>query len=686
MSKRLVFALVLMVLGTIGLSGCDSCVLVAPELVSPDLWEILSGPLEWDYDDLCVPDHFEINYIRESDFPGTFDIEIVPGSSTTFTPSGLVTGEYLWEVRAEDDGTYGPYNDVLGSFFIGPVCDPADLVAPTLIYPPEGGIYDYDYDLFDWEWPLASCIPESYRVEVSQYPDFHDAPRNEHLGNPTTAWSFGERPPDATQYFWRITPHVDGSLGPPSEIGMFYTGPICSGASLIDAVPLTPLNGETVLVGNPEFSWTYPDTSCIPEGYELRIYMNADWNDLVMEVVSPDVFATSFQPGVPFADCGDYAWQVRMISEGDWGPLHYGQRLIVDSGSCDCALGSIPIPILDRPTPYEIYSDTNVHSHWHSPVGCFPSGASYKISPDYDFADTSRDVMMTREFPGAFDPPGLEPATQYWWKVAYFEDDAGTPVLGDYSEPRSFFTGPECTSLTEVMAPEIYSPLDGEVVNTLTPALRYRPGIPGCIPDGYFLNLQIDPAFGGTNLLGGFSIPGTTVFPDPLTDCTEYFLKVNGIQDGSMGPESDVVSFIVDVDGTCGRGGVPGTAKSNFFCRKGTFEVFDPLWTIETDHRVLAIARNPQMTYVLLNVLDQNTLEPFVNEIHCWAWLGNLIPGWPDRQDDGEHSFEDLRSINPPDPPLEPSDQLVCKKELNAEDCKLAGGQYFTQNKYCQCP
>ena len=156
-----------------------------------------------------------------------------------------------------------------------------------------------------------------------------------------------------------------------------------------------------------------------------------------------------------------------------------------------------------------------------------------------------------------------------------------------------------------------------------------------------------------------------------------------------MGPESDVVSFVVDVDGTCTPPGMPGTAKSNFFCRASTWEVSEALWTIETDHRVLAIARNPQMTYVLLNVLDQNTLEPFANEIHCWAWLGNLIPGWPDRQDDGEHGFEDLRSIIPPDPPEEepePAPEPVCQVNLGDEECKKAGGTYDPKGKVCHCP
>ncbi len=682
MSKRLVFALVLTVLVAIGLSGCDACVMVAPDLVSPELWEILSGPLEWSYSDTsCVPDHFEVELAREGDFSVIYDIEIVPGTSNTMTPSGLDPGEYYWRVRAEDEGTYGPYPSMLRSFFTGPVCDPADLVAPTLVYPPEGGIYDYDYDLLDWEWPLASCIPESYRVEVSQFPDFHDAPHSEHLGSPATSWSFGSRPPDATQYFWRITPHVDGSLGPPSEIGTFYTGPVCSGALLVEAVPITPPSGETLLTGDPEFTWSYSDSSCIPEGYNLRIYHAWDWDHPVLEVDSPDAFSLSFQAEVPFSDCNDYYWQIMMYSDGVAGPLNIGQRFIVDSGSCDCALDSIPIPVLERPTPYEIYPDTNVHSHWHAPGGCFPSGASYKISSDPDFADTSRDVMMSRRFPNAFDPPGLEPATQYWWKVAFFEDDGGSPVLGDYSGRSSFFTGPECASVAEVGEPILIEPADGSVIDTTVPIMKYLPGA-SCLPDEYMVNLHMVPDLSDPNLMGHSPpIPVTSVLrATPLENCEEYFWMVTAVQDGVNGPHSTINSFFVNEGGLCPSPGAGGTAKSNNFCRKGTFaEHFEALWIFNEGDRVKAVARNPLGTYLKFLIVDQESMQPIIPETYCWSYIGNFESDLPG-------AFDQLPDEEPPAPPPEKPVQLICKSTLGEDDCKQSGGTYWSINKICQCP
>lgn len=682
MSRKTIFALFLL-FTALALTSCDvtcdSGSLLQPDLTSPDWREVVDGSaavLEWSYPDTCDPENFEIILSKDRDYAVIEHIELVPGDSTTWTPPTLdIAEEYWWRVRAKVDTSYGGYSGERRSFFTLPYCTSGDLVMPSLVSPAYGGIYDNAYDSLEWEWPLSTCIPESYRVEVSMDSFFIDTTYNGGTGTPGTRWGFGSTPPDATQFWWRISAYADGAYGPPSIAYSFFTPPICTGASLIQAVPLTPLNHEFVSTGNPEFSWTYPDASCIPEGYHLRIYQPWDWDYTVLEVDSPDAFSLSFQAGVPLPDCSQHGWQISMISEGVEGPLNIGQTFTVDSGSCDCAPGFTTIPVLDLPAPYGILTDTYANLRWHNPGDCFPDGGRLKISPDYDFEDTSRDVVIPNPFNNNFDPPGLEPATQYWWKVAYYVDDGGSPVIGDYSGQRSFFTGPECTAIGEVMAPEIYAPVDGEVVDTLTPALRYRPGAPGCIPDGYFLNLQTDPAFGGTNLLGGYSLPGTTVFPDPLTDCTEYFLKVNGIQDGAMGPESGVISFVVDVDGTCGLGGVPGSAKSNTFCRESTFASSEGFATHMVGDRVLAIARNPFSTYLLFTILDQETGKPYQNEIRCWSYIEHFTL---------ERSIEELMIVDPP--PEETPEPFVCAEDTGPVTCKAVGGRYNEKENKCYCP
>jgi hypothetical protein len=291
-------------------------------------------------------------------------------------------------------------------------------------------------------------------------------------------------------------------------------------------------------------------------------------------------------------------------------------------------------------------------------------------------------------FVEGYDPPSLDPATQYRWKAAYYVDDGGSLVIGDFSGPRSFFTGPECTSLAEVVAPVRLAPADGSTVNSLIAALKFTPGVPGCIPDGYLLHLHEMADFSDPNLLTEYSSPATTVLTDPLIDCTTYYWSVTAVQDGGYGPESDHGSFYVNESGTCLLPGVPGTAKGNFFCLAGTYEVFEKLWTVETGHRVLAIARNPQTTYLKLTILDQETKEPFKHEIKCWVYIRKIIPGWPETPEGVEYSFKDLEVEIPPDPPEEKPTppELVCNEKLDAEECKVSGGTYDSDKQFCHCP
>jgi len=691
MSKRLIFVLVLIALALLGLSACTPCDMVAPGLVSPDWREILdpsAATLNWNYTDTCTVDNFEIILAKDSGFSVIEHSGMVSGSTTTWTPPTLdIAEEYFWRVRAVDEGENGPWSTELRSFFTGPICSAGDLVAPNLASPDFGAIYDNNYDSLNWSWPLHTCIPESYKVEVSMgAPSFTDTTYNGATGTPGTSWGFGSPPPAATQFFWRISAYADGAYGPATMHKMFWTAPACTAASLVQPVAESPLDDEVVTTNIPVLTWSYPDTSCSPEGQHVWISNSPDMSSIVVDGNLPDLAARAMSPG-PLADCSEYYWQVAMISEGVEGPPTTPRRFVVDaSGTCGCVSGATTIPVQTSPGNYEILPDTDAHLSWYNPGGCIPDGAAVQIATDYDFADMS-EFTFPGDFVTGYDPPALEPATQYRWQAAYYMEDGGTPVIGDFSGPRSFFTGPECASLSEVVAPTRLAPVDGSVVNDNFAALKFTPGVPGCIPDGYLLKLHKMEDFSDPNLLAEYSSPATTVLTEPLDDCTTYYWSVTAVQDGGYGPESDHGSFFVDVDGTCPPPGVPGIAKSNFFCRAGTFEVFEPLWTIENGQRVLAIARNPQTTYLLLNVLDQSTNKPFENEIHCWAWTGHITPGWPELEDDGQHDFEVLKVVNPPAPPEEeePEPENVCSVNSSAEECAAFGGKYSRTGE-CACP
>jgi hypothetical protein len=440
------------------------------------------------------------------------------------------------------------------------------------------------------------------------------------------------------------------------------------------------LNWEIVTTANPDFQWSYADTSCSPEGFHLEISTRSDFSTVFIDADNPTIASRSITFGYPLDDCQTYYWRVAMVSEGIEGPYSTPQSFVVDlTDSCACDPAALPIPELVSPAPYEIVPDLDPSLQWMVSGPCFPEGYAVNLNRFHDFSGPSLGGGALHPYTSWGSSP-LEPGTQYWWQI---KSGVGTD-FSDPSSKRSFFTGPECASLSDVVAPEQIYPPDGGVVDTLIPPLRYTPGDPACIPDGYFLSLHTLADLSDPNLLGEFALPGTTVLPEPpLTDCTTYYWSVAAVQDGGYGLASPVWSFDVDVDGTCGAPdipGIPAISRVNNFCRESTYPQFFPaLWPVEKGDRVLAIARNFQTTYLKLTILNQETLEPFKQEIQCWSYVDNFEPGWPEIIAGMTFSFMDLPVEDPPEPP-------ACHENFSPADCAAAGGDYNEKLKTCDCP
>ena len=691
MSKKSLLIALFLFISILGLSGCDPSLppcdvgsLIPPELDDPALWVILdpsSVVLNWHMDPACEPDQFEIILSQERDFSVIDVTHLVSGDNTSWSPPALDSAEeYFWRVAAIQDSIKSSYSFMIKSFFTEPICDPGDLVMPSLLMPPPGGIFDRGYSSLEWEWPLTTCIPEAYKVEVSMDPDFLDTTYFGGTGNPSTRWGFGSTPPGATQFWWRIIPSADGVYGPPSIVHSFFTDPVCTAASLVAPTRLTPLDEEIVSIANPEFTWDYPDPSCAPEGFHLLISTTPDMSTMAMDANNPNSAYRSFQAGYLLDDCQTYYWHVAVVSEGVEGPYSdVGEFSIDTSGACVLPACTdpldIPLPVLISPGVYEIVDTILPVLDWNNPGPCDPEGYAVRLSVDYDFSDNSlfggTGSIATSWMPGV----DLELATQYYWKIA---GGMGT-TMGEFSSQRSFFTGPECSSLVGLVAPERYAPLDGAVLDSLTAYLRYRPGEPGCIPDGYLLNLQTDPTFSGVNLLGEFSLPATTVITDPLTDCTLYFWKVTAVQDGGYGPESDVGWFYTNESGLCPPAPAPGTASKNAFCREGTYpEYWPPIYTIEEGDFVQVLARNPFSTYLLVAIPGADGFTPLVPMQSCWTIFDAIRLWGPAPVPEG------LEVISPPPTPT--PTPVVCNSQMGEESCKAAGGTYNTKTKSCDCP
>jgi hypothetical protein len=132
-----------------------------------------------------------------------------------------------------------------------------------------------------------------------------------------------------------------------------------------------------------------------------------------------------------------------------------------------------------------------------------------------------------------------------------FDDSAESLVFAMIVDTFTWLISPPTCDTASLIAPALIDPADGAVVNTLNPTLHWvYPDT--CVPEGYRIDLSVDPTFTDTSLSGGTGNPSTNWGPGtPLTDCTTYFWRVAPINGITLGPFSSAFTFRTDVHGTC---------------------------------------------------------------------------------------------------------------------------------------
>jgi hypothetical protein len=246
--------------------------------------------------------------------------------------------------------------------------------------------------------------------------------------------------------------------------------------------------------------------------------------------------------------------------------------------------------------------------------------------------------------------------------------------FGPYSVKRSFFTGPECTVLAGVPAPELISPANGEYISELAAPLQFTPGDPPCVADAYVVDLQTDPSFGGTNLQAGHDFPGTNVFTGLLEDCTTYYWRVAAVEGGSHGPYSATRWFRTNHSGAC-------------------LFAFHPAWALENVNCRLCGSTLCMIRYIfekgtLADVLGRSVDGFFFklrnpNGGECYAPSESFdLPVDP-------ALVEMVRMPPTPTPVPTPTPTPVppaCHPKLDLKQCSAVGGRWDTGQRICICP
>lgn len=552
-------------------------------------------------------------------------------------------------------------------------CSADELQIPVLVSPGDWTMVDIPGLTFHWIYNPAGCLPEGFEHQVSQSPTF--------ASFTSTPFNVGEEhfSPEvgiasATIYYWRMRATAADGPGPWSPTFSFYTGPVCDVASLVAPEPNFPL-GNMFVYDAPGFQWTYPDDACVAEGYHLQVASDPGFSSLIFDE-SRSGAATYWQPVFEFENCGVYYWHVAATQgggDGPYSPTELFSTNVVWTCTQPCTEEQLVAPI-----PMSPAQSANVGTEpteglvpsllrWKYMMPCLPGGFGVHLSSEPDFSDTRLfgGVSPVSSTISTWSPDELlEPATQYWWEVSA---GVGT-TFGPSSPARSFFTGPECPSPSEVIPPTLLSPEDGVVVDTLSPRLRYAPGEGGCVPDSYAIYLDTDGDFAGEEPYALTAGPTTVFTPDPLEDCTTYFWRVSPIQDEFVLPWSDLQSFRTQAGGSCLAGWIHGLAVQEVGCLHGPGPGWPTDGYLVVGDRVPIYGTDMARRWLAIDNPDNAGQR-------CWV---------PEESIDAESDISGLRILNAP---------VVCSRELPQSQCESAGGTWARSMSaagaatyYCQCP
>lgn len=549
-------------------------------------------------------------------------------------------------------------------------CSPNSLQAPVLTYPFDGGQYVVWQTLMTWVYPDANCNPEGYHIEVDTVSDFSGSVLGATSTLPnSTGWPLPVQ--DGVTYYWRVRAFVGGTEGPWSTVKSFHGVQACELSSLVAPAPFFPAEGSDFAWAEPNFSWTYPDPACAPEGYHLQLAFEPTYSTTVFDIQISDP-TMHWEAPTAVTTCAVYYWRVAGTAGGIDGPFSDSVSFRVNPGNTCPSLACEPTGLIPPeaigPGGYEIVDTLTPTLEWEYPNYCDPAGFVIRLATEMDL--TGQPLQGGFGLTDSWITGQLEPATRYWWDVAAIEP----PALGNFSGQETFFTGPECADLSDLAGPpELISPPDGAEIDDTTAWLQFNAGPSvGCIPDGWALDLQTDPNFAGQNLLTTYMFPGTIVITDPLQDCTQYFWRAAPVQDGFEGAWSAARSFFTNAAGNCALSMVPeipyAGALRDLACYMGPSPDGYPI-----EGYLLAGETSPIMAQNLMGTWWAIQNPDNLGDT-CYVPKDGVEPGG------------DLSSIPRWNDPRLPTPIPACSSYSSAETCEAAGCYWYATGGAAAAP
>ncbi len=493
---------------------CASDDLQLPVLVAPadgENVEIAGLTFHWVYNPAgCLPEEFEIQVSQTTTFDSWSGATLDVGEEHWSPAVGLLPATvYYWRMRATMTDGAGPWSPTW-SFYTGPVCEAAALVAPETFFP-HGFMFVFDAPFFQWTYPDDGCVAEGYRLQAAGDPDFATLAVDQRQANPAMLWTPAVEFENCGIFYWRVAAIEGASDGPFSatqtfsvNVGASCTQP-CTEDQLVAPIPIMPPHYANVGTAPTEglvpglLEWYYP-MPCLPEGFGVHLSTERDFSDssLFGGVHPVTAFGGNWTPGVPLEPATQYWWEVFAGVGTTFGPTS-PPRSFFTGPECATPGEAVPPTLLSPADGAAVDTLTPWLRYTPGEGGCVPDGYAVYLGTDSDFSGEA--PYAQTGFPGTtFIPDPLEDCTTYYWRVSPIQDEFVLP----WSQVWSFSTDANPDSVCA------QGFLLGEAIRDL--ACRYGPG-PTWEIRWYWLQGEQSPVY-ARDMSGSWLAVQNQDFPD----------------------------------------------------------------------------------------------------------------------------------------------------------------------------
>ena len=215
-----------------------------------------------------------------------------------------------------------------------PTCATDSLQEVTLLSPAKMGVVDTLEPTLEWSYPSSECTPEGYAITMWEGPVMTENIGGG-TGNPNTQWVPGSPLEPGKQYRWTVAPINGTTLGPVSETFVFFTGPVCTDASLVPPTMLEPADGASFNATTDLLWWDYT-AGCTPTGYQLDVATDSSFASGLYPSGIIDIPLTRAVLGdPPLVECQTYYWRVAARNGDTIGSYSPTRSFVADTtGTC----------------------------------------------------------------------------------------------------------------------------------------------------------------------------------------------------------------------------------------------------------------------------------------------------------------------------------------------------------------